>query len=236
MAVKLSEGQDLGHILTLSGNSSCAVAQPYFEYMKNIWPDTRSITLQLLLSVFELSRYTPSKPSRLAWTSAFNLDIIVYPGHLDNMGAKKAVITVSGTMDQIVQIAQQIAWFASTFRLPLLNRLGYSTVRLRKKTTSNETLLVIKLLDVVVNNPNPAPEDTSNCWHSLFRNYVLAHGFPVPKRGGELGLEIPYKVMTMLAGIETTIKLHSTTIIIGPIAIIFPTDVSDPMDSRTGSI
>lgn len=48
MATELSEGQDLRHMLTLSGDSSQAVAWPCSEYVKAIWPDTGPVTLHLI--------------------------------------------------------------------------------------------------------------------------------------------------------------------------------------------
>lgn len=213
-------------LLTLSGNSSKAVAQQCKDYMCTIWPNTGAVVLQLLTSLIAQSRQTPLQSSRLAWAGLFNLDMTIWPEDTKASQAEKISVEVSGTRDQVIEVTQQFAWVACVFRPPIERCLGFSTLhQIRKETLEQDTLLVIELSSLTAEDPE-APLDgfKSDCWQPLFRNSVIAYGFPVPARGEEFGLDIAFEVMTSLAGIKNTIALGNGTLLIGPTAAIYAVD------------
>ena len=228
MDEELLEGQGLPKLLTLSGTSSRAAAKQCSEYMIAVWPETGSQTLQVLNSALMLSRNSPKSPSRLAWSGTFFLDVALHPGDPSSGSFEKAIVGVSGTKAQVVQVAQQIAWFAAVFRLPLRDHLGYSTLRIHKRKTSGENcaILEMRLQQSTNEEPGGTSNSTDNCWNPLFRNAVIAYGFLLPERNSQSGLDVSHEVMTALAGIETTVELRSAgTILVGSKFIIYPTKV-----------
>ena len=48
--------------------------------------------------------------------------------------------------------------------------------------------------------PRPSRDLGQTCWHGMFRNPVIAHGYPIaPRPVNEQGLEMPFSMMAALA-------------------------------------
>lgn len=99
-------------------------------------------------------------------------------------------VKASGHPTDIVMIAQQPAWLSANFRTPDYGRTPFSEVRF---CSENEVFKISPM----------ALEEVSDvvgaCWVPLFVNGVIARGFPIPKRHGEQGIELPFAVMASLA-------------------------------------
>ena len=57
----------------------------------------------------------------------------------------------------------------------------------------------------------------------MFENGVIARGFPIPPRKGEVGIELPFGVMATLAHVEYPIELYQGIILKGPSTALIPT-------------
>lgn len=66
-------------------------------------------------------------------------------------------------------------------------------------------------------------DSESPCWHPLFTNGVIAHGFPVPLRHQERGIELSFEVMITLAGVMYPLEYDDGMILKGPSTILIPT-------------
>lgn len=66
-------------------------------------------------------------------------------------------------------------------------------------------------------------ERESPCWHPLFTNGVIAHGFPVPPRHEERGIELPFEVMITLARVKYPMEYYDGIVFKGPSTILIPT-------------
>ncbi|EXV03237.1 ankyrin repeat protein [Metarhizium robertsii] len=224
MDEEMPEGQDLSRLLTLSGTSSQAVAKQAGEYIMLTWPVTGPRTLHVLNSALFLSRTCQESPSRLAWSGAFLIDVTIYPRNMQDSSSEKAVVKASRTKTQVMEIAQQVAWFSAAFRPPLENCLGYSILRMHTNGIENGVIyLSIKPQKLVDKEPSATADPIGKCWHPLFQNSVLAYGFPVPKRGNQKGLELSYHEMRSLSGAKGTSEFKSRTILLGPRFVIYPT-------------
>lgn len=129
-----------------------------------------------------------------------------------------AKITVKGLRKDLIQLAQQIAWISTAFRVPKEGRLARSEFRLCATNISSVfDLKLLPLKDVSMNS--------STCWHPLFANGVLAHDFPIPPRNGEVGVELPFEAMIQLAGVIGPVEYRCGLVLKGYSTMIFPKSI-----------
>jgi hypothetical protein len=69
----------------------------------------------------------------------------------------------------------------------------------------------------------PLSKEDRSCWHDLFENIVIAQGFPTPERNGEQGVELPFEVMTRLAGTLYSVSYQRGIYLKGFSTLLFPT-------------
>lgn len=125
---------------------------------------------------------------------------------------------VTGLKEHVVGIAQQLAWISTAFRTPKEGKLASSEFILHK--TQHPDVFKLRLLRLRDVRTTPKA-----CWHPLFLNGVLAHGFPIRPRSGEVGVELPFEVMSYLAGIIGPVQYKEGLILKGYSTIIFPTSL-----------
>jgi hypothetical protein len=138
------------------------------------------------------------------------------------------LVSVEGTIDEIVAIAQQLAWMASVFRLSKPAELTTSQIFFKADKAGQFALSILEL-EII-------PEHERFCWHPLFKGFIIAHGFRVPPRHNEIGIELPFNFMVKLANITDASSHHDGLFLRGFSSLLFPTKyVSDPA-SNTVSI
>lgn len=126
-----------------------------------------------------------------------------------------AIVSASGSRRYIIHIAQQLAWISAVFRVPRDGELSYSDVVFEKRGPLEFQLMLMDLQ--TVKNPRKF------CWHSLFVNSVMARGFATPDREKEVGIELPFDVMTSLACILYPMEYHEGVILRGISLTLVPT-------------
>ena len=118
-----------------------------------------------------------------------------------------------GTIEDIVDTAQQLAWIGAAFRTSQPNSLQYSEA----KMTGGRGVFSM------VFHSKPLPKDTFSCWYQLFTDPVIVRGFPVPKRrNNEQGLEISTNMMAALMGARHAVVFESGFLIKGFSAMAIP--------------
>jgi hypothetical protein len=114
-----------------------------------------------------------------------------------------------------VELAQQLSWLSSVFRVPRSGELSVSEVYLRRCGPSTFEIAPTSLQRIA--------NGEQSCWHRLFENAVIAQGFPIPQRDGEMGIEIPFDIMTRLAGTLYSVSYKDGTYLKGFSTLLFPT-------------
>ena len=134
-------------------------------------------------------------------------------------------IYVDDTPENLVALAGQLAWLVAVCRGSQNNQASYSQITF---FCSNEETNVFKIIRL----PLKRVEELSNggpasCWLPIFKRGIIAHGFPVPERQGEKGIELPFSLMTDQAGILYRIKYKGKVYLRGFSCILFPTSASN---------
>lgn len=138
----------------------------------------------------------------------------LWAGNVSNP-KEKAVIFVSGPRENVTGIVQQLAWLSTVFRVP--NEGNFARSEFIIHETGDSDIFKLRLLRLRDIRPI-----SRACWHPLFLNGVLAYGFPVRAREGEVGVELPFDAMTYLAGTSGALEYRGGTVLKGYSTIIFP--------------
>ncbi|KAL9123052.1 MAG: hypothetical protein Q9187_000403 [Circinaria calcarea] len=197
----------LAPLLTVTGSAKTAYATTCEEYMDRYWPKSGLKTLQTLQTALGLEFY------ETCWSSGlrFTVDLSAYHmGLLD----RHVTIKLFGTQEQLAEIAQQLAWLSAVFRVPKYNELSLSDVVLERIGNKSFKMFLLDL--------QPVNEKEPSCWHPLFVNGVIARGFPIPARQEEVGIELPFEVMTALGRVLYPMEYYDGIILKGPFTALVP--------------
>jgi hypothetical protein len=100
-------------------------------------------------------------------------------------------IIVLGNLNEITEIAQQLAWIAAAIRIPKEGEVSLSESLLQSTVENGYTISQIPLQRI--------EDGPARCWLPLFHGTVLARGYPIPPRRDEDGLELPFQVLISVA-------------------------------------
>ena len=138
-----------------------------------------------------------------------------------------AKVSVRGSKLEVIQIAQQLAWFCAVFRETKDENLTKSKIMLNSSKNFGE--FIIKPLRLEKMGP------TQTCWHPLFTNGIIAYDFPVRPRLGQIGVELPMEAMLQLAGVIGPVYCRGGIVFKGYSTIIFPKSMT-PSSTASGPI
>ncbi|KAI1131491.1 hypothetical protein F5Y10DRAFT_233341 [Nemania abortiva] len=183
--------------LTLTGSFENAQAATCMSYIQQTWPSSGEYTVKLLSEVL-------MEPS--VWNECNLPDDTALSAQICE---SKLVVIVLGTRDAIAEIGEQLAWISAALRLAPDDQGIYgsrSSIRqieigkvpadLPKAPQSLDACF-----DILCGTPAPPTErhSTGQCWHDLFKNPTIVHGYPIPRRAREnTGLEIPLHILADL--------------------------------------
>ncbi|CZR65722.1 uncharacterized protein PAC_15622 [Phialocephala subalpina] len=185
----LGLAQDLGSVLTITGQATDAYMATVREYLNGTWPSYPSTLLDALQGA--IVNYPQEETSGSLLFSAPESGIIV------NLLEKSLLVT--GSEDFIVMVAQQIAWLVSACRASSLG-LGYSHVSFRED--ASRFLLPLRTFHISSEVLPLTSEDPGSCWNEVVGSSTIVTGFPIPERhNNEKGLELPLEVMAGLGGV-----------------------------------
>ena len=126
-------------------------------------------------------------------------------------------------LSHLVNLVQQICWMSlvlSASRIgpePATAGVVLSNLYPPKPSTTMATV------DLVVKYTRIAEDQESLCWLKLFKEPVLALGFPVPSRTNEIGLEMPLKLMATICGARHFVDFQGGILIKGLSSMLIPT-------------
>ncbi|KAI3316579.1 hypothetical protein HD806DRAFT_517189 [Xylariaceae sp. AK1471] len=191
-------------VITVTGTSQDAQAATCSEYMKQTWPVTGELTLQLVKQVLDgetgarqLCSF-PDGTELCAWTDQ-----------------SKLVVEVSG-VTSLAEIGEQLTWLGAALRSSTREKgLVYCTPTIFKVSTNNATLqienmslppqLVYEIGFTIDEVETPPQRPNGQCWHDIFRNPVVVKGYPIPRKdNSNTGLEVN---LNILAGLTRTKRI-----------------------------
>ena len=110
---------------------------------------------------------------------------------------------------------EQLTWLAATCRPLAVAEPHYSIVSSNKGLSENH---------IVVKPCTPLYRVDKGCWRTVFGNMPVAYGYPIPDRpdGFRESLELPFELMTLLAGIRFPMTWREGIVLMGYSAILIP--------------
>ncbi|MCJ1476668.1 hypothetical protein MMC13_005336 [Lambiella insularis] len=171
------------------------------------------LVLEILLDALELSKAVfelvpaPNRADRL-------ISIKVQSSIAAKQIPERAELILDGSPEDIYKIVTQIAWLGLVLRKPTPGQLVYGDFKLEQSS----------MLQFDLNyRPNQVlPEVQNLCWPPLFREFVMAKGFPTPPRGYEIGLELPFDLMVSLASVVQPVMCDGGFVLRSYSSIIYP--------------
>ena len=68
--------------------------------------------------------------------------------------------------------------------------------------------------------------DDDSCWHPLLGRTVIADGFPIPARDGEVGLELPFQSLIHLSKVYAEMEFDNRVVLYGSSSLLYPTSLN----------
>lgn len=146
----------------------------------------------------------------------------------------KVIVEVLGTRDSLAEVGEQLAWLGSAMRSsPTANGPVYCFAqaqidrvklkRLGQDLESDPSAKIYCSINFKIEQPE-AHSGKGRCWYGLFRNPVIARGFPIPHRAeNKTGIEIPLHIMAGLAQARRATTFNGRFSIKGFSTILVPT-------------
>lgn len=140
-------------------------------------------------------------------------------------GGHEMHVTMEGSLVQISERLEQLAWVTTIFRRPLQDQLTVSECDF----AYDGGLTAVPKFRMSLLPPSSSfpvdADEPGQCWTSLFPRSILAYGFPVPEEcrpDGMLGLEIPFHILTTFAGIQFPIRIADGLLLAGLSTLLVP--------------
>jgi len=131
------------------------------------------------------------------------------------------LVVASGPKVTLIEIGEVLAWVSTAFRS---SRGGQPPEYCTPKIIAEERNNRIDCRISYVYETTSAASETSGCWYKMLNNPIVASGYPITKRSsGELGLEISWHVMSILAGTPNATYIQGTIALVGPDSLLVPT-------------
>ncbi|KUJ21185.1 uncharacterized protein LY89DRAFT_429259 [Mollisia scopiformis] len=181
--------QDLGSVLTITGQASDAYMSTIRNYLEYAWPQCPLALLEALQGA--ITKYAEEETSRSIFFSLPKSGIIV--------SILEKSILVTGSEDFVVTMAQQIAWFVSACQASPTG-LGTSYVSINE--SASRFGLPLRTFIVSAEIEFLTTDDPGSCWNEVVGRSTIATGFPIPERlHSDKGLEVQLEVMAGLGGV-----------------------------------
>ena len=210
----------LGPVVTISGSAQHAQATTCAEYIQRHWPVHGSSVLDalqnalnspLLVSYARLGAFIEDgSMSRDDSHAELEFDV-AHDGVRLNVR--------NGNPDLIADLVQQLSWMAAALRTSVDGRVQCCNPKLGKLFNPRRGAPTL-LISFDMTSPG---EDDQSCWFPLFKNPVIAHGFPTaPRNNSEVGLEIPLDIMAALGGARHVVDFEGGLVLKGWSTLLVP--------------
>ncbi|XHG05755.1 hypothetical protein AWENTII_008968 [Aspergillus wentii] len=193
-------------VITLTGSAEKSQALTCSQYMRQTWPSSGPQVLQLTQDTLRLK---PNHEHSCTLSDGTRLYSCIHSS--SDSQASYYTVTAMGPFESVVEIGQQYAWLSAAlhpspfesglaFSRAFIKNIGqteYDTFPITESMLPGDTLCEMDI-GIYKGVQNPAIPN-GKCWYNLFRNPVVAEGFPISKRQPiHDGLEIPLHMMAVL--------------------------------------
>ncbi|KAH0537053.1 hypothetical protein FGG08_006123 [Glutinoglossum americanum] len=216
---RLSPGQRLGSVLTLTGSTVDAQATTCEEYISSTWPGVGAD----FLSAMERAMGLPVSNMGVDTRKKIDISVRLKQGtaYTAEYPLSPITVEVKGPFSAQVEVAEALAWISTAIRIS--NGQGPSssevTISHRVGAGSNNT----EYFDLRLGKLRPIDSSQQMCWHPLFAHGIIAAGFPIRGRRQGRGLEIASQTMSYLAGAASPTGYNNGLVLEGSSTILVPT-------------
>ncbi|KAH0553008.1 hypothetical protein GP486_006796 [Trichoglossum hirsutum] len=214
--------QDLGRVLTITGEPVNAQQVPVLTYLRQTWP---SYPLNLLEAIqASICHITHSEVSSRSHgdggstTSAQYLSIgndISPLANFINVDLEKRKFTVTGSEDFVAVIAQQLSWLSAACRVSV-GGLACSYLEFECASSASPQFHIGIHVEPVKGN--------EACWNKIVDNSVVARGFPIARRHYCIGLQAHLETLAGLVGVSLAMEHEGGYILKGRSHIFVPVE------------
>ncbi|KAK5042866.1 hypothetical protein LTR84_012431 [Exophiala bonariae] len=216
----LDNPRDLETVLTITGEPEEAYACSCEDYVKFAWGKNTSIPE--FFRAFVASEYISSAKEFSFRSSQFNVSAVVEVTASPN-GSEKSTFQVEAERDCLVEVCECLSWLAAVCRPPEPSSIHASSATFKKVDVNYFTIRMEPLRPLP---PSGSLASIGCCWLNMFNGgYVLARGFPVPRRKSSRGIELPLDMMVEQAMTYHTISHRGSIILKGSNTALVPISV-----------
>ncbi|KAH7174217.1 uncharacterized protein B0J16DRAFT_348299 [Fusarium flagelliforme] len=203
---ELDGSTDISQILTVTGEGRNAYAARCADYIKWLWENSKYDICSHIQEYLEHKSY---KHPDATLTIDENTE-----------GDSNITVVVVGTKETITEVAQQLVWLTAALRS---SPEGVALSDVDFIATKAMQFFIEARAFTKVSGFTSTPD---TCWHRIVRNVAIAHGFPIPSRSHQVGLEIPYAAMLKLSQVSTLLIANNRLAFYGFSSLLFPIDQS----------
>ncbi|KAF2186242.1 hypothetical protein K469DRAFT_687236 [Zopfia rhizophila CBS 207.26] len=215
----------LENAITLTGSVEETQAETCIGYLEQTWPVMGECLVRVLkraIQSVERVRHTSNAVDGTVLTAWVQ--------------SRKIIVTALGSIDSIADIGEQLAWLGSSLRQSPVHQgpvfcfaetHEVGAHKLHSNTPSGPSIELHCTIGFRIARPEDQKQPcimNGKCWHNLFRNPVIAMGFPIPIRDEpQAGLEIPLFMMATLAQAKRVTLFDGKFFAKGYSTVLFPT-------------
>lgn len=219
----------LSGLLVVSGTESKAIATTCRDYMSRVWPLYSEMEFLDAFSAFLFNPYGPVDPREAAYPDDHKFLITMTGPVSTNITRQneRLEIVIEGCVLDIVLLIQQVAWLTAISQHAEEGQLLASTIRCRTEGSDK----LCRNVNITPNPPSPFRSAEGCCWHPMLHGNSLAYGFPIPKRNGQLGVEIAFETMAILGLIWYPVNCGKGIVLKGERTALIPCTHNSTEDS-----
>ncbi len=235
-------------VITLTGSCRDAQAATCAQYIRQTWPLTGDVMVQLVKEVLRsaeghLHMCECLVPQALRLREISNL----HPGKLPDgtaltayISGSKFVVEAYGIVVSIAETGEQLAWLGAALRtsprqsgpvhcIPMISTIRTDVAECRSEGCQTSAVdYICSMAFTMVEVPQPLYTTNGQCWHDIFKNPVVVRGYPIPKRTQwSTGLEISLNIMAGLAQTQRVDRFDDKVYIKGFSTLLIPTWLND---------
>jgi len=175
------------------------------------------------------------RPSPRNFESLLFIGITLAPAHIFQISLEAgnrrlavpetANMRVRGTMNEVTETLELLAWLGCIFRLPLPGKLTMSYIRFYQTSQNDRDIngsIATRLELLTARHQDPEPGLAGTCWVHLFNQSIVARGFEIAARSNVKGLEISPSMMIALAGVQSVENHKNGLFFLGETSMLYP--------------
>lgn len=138
-------------------------------------------------------------------------------------------VTLSGPKEELHELSEQLAWLTASLRICPESTAMLSSIEFGVIGTdpAESKRLGYRIATSDLNDLSASSGHFDMCWLPLFKNTPIAQGFDVPAREDQQGLELSFKELITLAGIDCPLDRNGRLIFVGISTILIPMKINE---------